>query len=263
MDPFLLRVALSFALGGLAVALFTTAAERLGSHVGGLLLSFPVKVTIALVLIAMNEGVDVASQAAGAVPLGLGINLVFLMATALLVRRYAPWPAMIGALGIWLVVGIVGVLWVPGVAPWDVLAFLVPYAIGLAILPRHAGAKPRKREGDVFGVAGMLTRAAGAGTIVALAVVLARVGGPLLGGLASVFPSGWITTMVILTREHGPEFTGATVRVMVAGSVAPVGFGLSVWWLYPTIGVLGGTLAALGVALALSLLVGWTLRRAT
>lgn len=263
MDAFWLRVALSFVLGGITVALFTTAAERLGSRVGGLLLSFPVKVTIALVLIGLNEGVDVASEAAGAVPLGLGINVVFLAATTILVQRMPAWPALAGALAIWLCVGLLGVLFVPARAPLDVLAWLVPTAIALAILPRGAGAMPRKREGQRFGAWGLVSRALGAGTIVALSVVLARYGGPVLGGLASVFPSGWITSMAILTRHHGPAFTAATVRVMVAGSAAPTGFGLAVWLLYPRLGVLGGTLAAIGCALAISGAVALALSAAT
>lgn len=260
MEAFWLRVVLSFSLGGLAVALFTTAAERLGSRVGGLLLSFPVKVTIALVLIGLNEGVDVASEAAGATPLGLGVNLVFLAATALFVRRLDPWPALAAAIAVWLAVGLLAILLVPARAPWVALAWILPATVALLVVPRAPGVRPRRREGDTFGVPGLLARAAGAGTIVALSVVLARYGGPVFGGLAAVFPSGWITTMVILTRHHGPDFTAATVRVMVAGSLAPVAFGLAVWRLYPTLGVLGGTLASMAIALVASLCVAVFLR---
>ncbi|HUR69417.1 MAG TPA: DUF3147 family protein [Candidatus Thermoplasmatota archaeon] len=259
MDAFWLRVALSFVLGGLAVALFTTAAERMGSRVGGLLLSFPVKVTIAMVLIGLNEGADVSAHAATAIPLGIGINLVFLAATAVTVRRAEPWPAMMAALGVWLVAGIAAILFLPQGILWSLAAWVVPTAIALWLLRRAPHAKPRERKGARFGLLGLLSRAAGAGTIVALAVVLARIGGPLLGGLASVFPSGWMTTMVILTRHHGPDFTAATVRVMVAGSAAPVVFGIVVWLAYPAWGVWLGSLAAIGAALVVSLSVAGAL----
>lgn len=260
MDAFWLRVSLSFVLGGLTVALFTTAAERLGSRVGGLLLSFPVKVTIAMVLIGLNEGAGVAAAAAAAIPLGIGINVVFLGAVALLVHRLEPWPAMAVALAAWLGAGVLGVLFAPATLPWTALAWIVPAGLALSLIPSATDARPKKRSGDTFGVLGLLSRAAGAGTVVALAVLLARYGGPLLGGLASVFPSGWITTMVILTRHHGPRFTAATVRVMVAGSVAPVAFGYAVWLAYPTLGVGLGTLLAIGVALLASLAVAAWLR---
>jgi len=260
LDVFALRVALSFVLGGLSVALFTAAAERLGSRVGGLLLSFPVKVTIAMALIGLNEGASVAAAAATAIPLGIGINLVFLGATALLVRRFEARLAVAAALGVWLAGGILAILFVPARLPWSALAWIVPAALALALIPRAAGARPSKRSGDTFGVLGLLTRAAGAGTIVALAVVLARYGGPLLGGLASVFPSGWITTMVILTRHHGAAFTGETVRVMVAGSTAPVAFGYVIWWTFPILGVALGSAAAVCAALTVSLTLAAGLR---
>lgn len=261
MDAFTLRVILSFVLGGLAVALFTAAAERFESRVGGLLLSFPVKVTIALLLIGLNEGAAVASAAAAATPLGLGINLVFLLATALFVQRLPAWPALAAAGFVWLAVGAAAVVLVPPALAAALAAWLAAWLVGLALLRRARPARPRRREGDTFGVLGLLTRAVGAGTIVALAVVLARVGGPLLGGLASVFPSGWITTMVILTRQHGPAFTAATVRVMVAGSVAPTIFGVVVWASYPAWGVWVGTASAIGAALVASLILAWVLRR--
>ena len=86
--------------------------------------------------------------------------------------------------------------------------------------------------------------------------------GPVLGGLAAVFPSGWITSMVILTRDHGADFTAATVRVIVAGSAAPVAFGVASWLMLPAYGVLWGTLAPIGIALAVSLVVAGALRLA-
>lgn len=256
MDAFALRVALSVVLGGLAVALFTTAAERLGSRVGGLLLSFPVKVTLAMVLIGLNEGADFAARAAVEIPAGLGANVVFLAATALLVRRLAPWPALLCALALWAVAGVLVVLRPAHTLGEALLYWVAPAGVALALfhaLPNVRGDR-RPKAADRFGWRGVLTRAAGAGAIVGLSLVLARVAGPVLGGLASVFPSGWITSMVILTRNHGPEFTGATVRVMVAGSLAPVAFGVLVALAYPAWGIAWGTLVAIAGAVAASLL---------
>lgn len=262
MDAFVLRVALSVVLGGLAVAVFTTAAERVGSRVGGLLLSFPVKVTIAMVLIGLNEGAGFAARAAVQIPGGLGVNVVFLAATALLMRRFAPWPALVGALSVWLLAGLLAVLRPAGSLLEAVLYWLAPAALALVLLHGVAGIRGDRRAKavDRFGWWGLLSRAAGAGAIVGLSLVLARYGGPVLGGLASVFPSGWITTMLILTRQHGADFTAATVRVMIAGSVAPVLFGVMVALLYPAWGIALGSLAAVGVAALASVAVMGALR---
>lgn len=264
MDAFALRLLLSFVLGGATVALFTSIAERRGSRLGGLLLSFPVKVVISLVLIALNEGVAFAAEAAVAVPAGMAVNIVFLAGTALLVRRLRPWPAIVSALALWLLAGLFVVL-VPASHPGISLAYWA-LAAGAALgllsrVPGLRGDRRAKRDPGGFGLAGLLARAAGAGAVVALSVVIAHYGGPVLGGLAAVFPSGWITTMVILTRKHGPDFTGATTRVMIAGSAAPAAFGLGVAFLYPVLGVLFGTLVSILAAAAVSLSVGWALSR--
>ena len=261
---FWLRLALSFVLGGLAVAVFTTIAERRGSRLGGLLLSFPVKVVVSLVLIGLNEGVAFAAAASAAVPAGIGVNLVLLAATALLAQRLAPTRALVGGIAIWGVAAAL-VVWrpVPGgfasMALWGVAVL-----VGLLLVGRIPGVRGDRRgaKRDArMGLSGMLARAAGAGSIVALAVLLARVGGPVLGGLASVFPSGWLTTMFLLVRHHGPSFTAATTRVMIAGSLAPALFGLVAWLALPSAGLVGGLLLGLAAAGAASLLVGWTLAR--
>lgn len=257
-----MRVAISVLVGGLAVALFTTAAERVGSRVGGLLLSFPVKVTVALALIGLNEGASFAAEAAVQVPAGLGVNAVFLVATALLVRRFAPRRALALALAVWLVAAVAVVAWPPRSLAASVAVWLACAGGGLALLAGRAAFRGdrRARVEERFGWRALLSRAAGAGAIVGLSLVLARLGGPVLGGLASVFPSGWITTMVILSHRHGADFTGATVRVMLAGSLAPVLFGVVVALGYPAWGVALGTVAGMGAALATSLLVMGALR---
>lgn len=265
MDPFLLRLALSFVLGGLAVAVFTTLAETRGSRLGGLLLSFPVKVVIALAFIGLNEGAAFAAKAAFSVPAGLGVNVVFLAAAAFLVRRFPPWPALAGALAAWAVAALAVVLLPPTGAVSSLVLWAGPTFLALFLLSRLPGLRHDRRPAAAakarFGWAGLLSRAAGAGAVVAASVLLARVAGPVLGGLAAVFPSGWITSMVILTRHHGPDFTGATVRVMVWASAAPTVFGLVAGLAMARWGVLAGVVGGLVAAAATSAGVAAWLRR--
>ena len=248
---FALRVAIAFVIGGLAVAAFTEVAERRGSRLGGLLLSFPVKVVVSLLLIALNEGDAFAAEAAAATPAGIGVNLVLLIATALLARRLPAWPALMGGVAIWLAAATALVLFEPG-SPFVGFALWGAFVtVGLVLLDRVPGVhgdRRSKRDPGKFGIPGLLTRAAAAGTVVAGAVVLARVSGPLVGGLASVFPSGWLTTRYLLVRRHGPEFTAATTRVMVAGSVAPALFGVVAALAIAPLGIWLGLVAGLAAA---------------
>jgi hypothetical protein len=161
----------------------------------------------------------------------------------------------VGALALWLAAGVWVVTHPATTLAASVLTWVATATVSLAVLafvPNARGERKPTKAVDTFGWRGLLSRAAGAGAIVGLSVVLARVAGPVLGGLASVFPSGWITTMVILTRNHGADFTGATVRVMIAGSLAPVLFGVVCALAFPAWGVVLGTLAGIGVALLAS-----------
>ena len=263
MDAYAWRLALSFLVGGGTVAAFTTLAERGSARVGGLLLSFPVKVTVSLVLIALNEGVLFAARSATAVPAGIGVNVVFLVATALLVRRAAPWPALVGALAIWAAAGLAVILWLPEGLSWSLLAWAAFALAGLALLARvpsrRVARSPRPPAPLVWWK--LVGRALGAGAVVAGSIVVAHEGGPILGGLASVFPSGFLTTMVILTRRHGADYTASTVRVMVAGTTAPALFGAAIAFAYPAWGLVWGTLASLALAASVSLGIGWLLKR--
>lgn len=263
MDAYALRLAVSFVLGGLAVATFTTAAERLGSRLGGLLLSFPVKVVISLVFIALGEGLAVASASAQAVPAAMGANVAFLGATALFARRLRPDGAVAAGLATWLLVATAIVL----VPARGVLAAFATWAVLAAasfLLLQRAGARGARKAKDPgrFTWRGLLSRTLGAGLVVAGSVWIAHAGGAYLGGLAAAFPSGFITTMVILTRRHGPEFTAITARTMIAGSLAPTLFAIVVALTIERAGLLASILAGLAVAGAASACVGWALARA-
>lgn len=262
---FLERLALSFVIGGAAVALFTTAAERYGSRFGGLLLSFPVKVTLSLILIALQEGAGPASVSAAVVPMGLAANVAFLVVTVLALRRIPRGPALALGMAGWLAFALLTVLAFPSTPLWALGVFaLVAGAgfLGLTAIPALRGTHHRKGQ-HVFNGWRVVRRGLAAGLMVALTLVIARYGdliapglGPVLAGVMAVFPSGFFTTMVVLSREQGPDFTGATARTMIAGSAAPVSFGLVVALTLAPWGVLASILAGLATAGAVSASVG-------
>lgn len=264
-EAFALRLVLSFVIGGGSVALFTAVAESQGSRLGGLLLSFPIKVVVSLALIAANEGSAFAAQTAEAVPAGIAINVVFLAGTALLARRLRPLAAVSAGLALWAAAGAALVFGVPspglsaGLLLWAVAAM-----VGILLLDRVPGVRGNRRavrRTGSFGVRGLLARALGAGTAVALAVLLARLAGPFVGGLASVFPSGFLTAMLILLYRQGPQFAATTARVMVAGSAAPALFGVAVALSIASVGPVLAMVVGLATAAAASAAVAGILAR--
>lgn len=260
---FLLRLVVAFVVGGLAVALFTAAAERHGSRLGGLLLSFPVKVVASLLLIGWSEGATFAASTAAAVPAGIAINVVFLGSAALLALRWPARRALAAGLSLWFVAGVlVLVARPPGGVATLLLLWAAAALAALWLLDRVPGARGDRRSSrgsDGFGARGLAARALGAGSVVAASVLLARIVGPFAGGLMSVFPSGFLTSLYILLSRHGPQFTAATARVMVAGSAAPALFGASASLLVARVGLLSGLGLALALATLTSMGIGWAL----
>src|SRR5581483_10278671 len=174
-------LALSFVVGGGTVAAFTTVAERGNPRVGCLLLSFPVKVTVALVLIALNEGVAFAARSATATPAGMAANVVFIAATALLVRRLAPWPAIAAALALWAAAGLAIVLWLPDGLLWSFPLWAVTAVAALLLLARlpRVRAAPGPARAAPLSWWKLVGRAVGAGVVVAGSIVVAHYGGPI------------------------------------------------------------------------------------
>ena len=264
-EAFALRLVVSFVIGGGSVALFTAIAEAQGSRLGGLLLSFPIKVVVSLALITANEGLAFAAQTARAVPAGIAINVVFLAGTALLARRLPPLVAVAAGLALWAAgaAALVFALPAPGLVG-GMLLWSAAAVAGVLLLDRVPGVRGNRRavkRSGSFGIRGLLGRAIGAGAAVAFAVLLARVAGPFVGGLASVFPSGFLTAMIILLYRQGPQFAATTARVMVAGSAAPALFGLAAALALPAVGLPLGLTLALATAAAASAAVAFVLAR--
>ena len=91
-----------------------------------------------------------------------------------------------------------------------------------------------------------------AGLMISVSVVGASLGGATLGGILSVFPAIFTSTMVILYIRQGSEFTGATGSTMVLGSANVVVYSLVVYMTYPDLGLVLGTVTALAVSYAWS-----------
>jgi hypothetical protein len=82
------------------------------------------------------------------------------------------------------------------------------------------------------------------GGIIALAVVIAKFMGPVLGGIFSVFPALFLSTMLIYTFEHGAEYAGAMAKTMSIGGTSVVVYAFAGHFLFPVYGMALGSLIA-------------------
>jgi hypothetical protein len=84
--------------------------------------------------------------------------------------------------------------------------------------------------------------------------------GTILSGIFSVFPAIFLSTMLISLREHGSQFTAAMAKGMIYGSPSVAIYAVGIYFFYPLVGILVGTISAFVVALVVTLIL-FTLRK--
>jgi len=91
----------------------------------------------------------------------------------------------------------------------------------------------------------VLGRAFFSGIMIAFAVFMSRIGGPIFGGIFSAFPAVFISILIISYKSRGMDFSRAMTKpLMTTGMLSIVAYGTAVRFLYPSFGLIAGTLGA-------------------
>jgi uncharacterized membrane protein (GlpM family) len=248
-ELFLLKLLLSFLVGGLFVSACTVAAERFGTNVGGIIGGFPSTIAVTLLFIGVTSSPEALTDVTDVVPLVVGFNGLFLVSFAILARR-GLFRGLGGGLLVWFVLSFGAVLSGFRSFPASVLTFAALLAFAYYLLqhrlklPVHGESRVRPSAGQIAG------RAAFSGSIIALAVYLNRTAGPVVGGLFAVFPAAFVSTLVIASRARGVEFARTLTKpMMISGMINVVVYGICVRYFYPTMGLTLGTAGALAISL--------------
>lgn len=246
MDPaFWLKLALSFIVGSLWVTLTTLSAERFGSRVGGLIGGLPSTVVIALLFIGFTQSPQVAAQATTVMPIAQGLNGLFVLTFMSLVRR-GVWVGILGALLVWFVQSLILYLldiqsiWL-SLTGWLVLLIFCYW-----VLERWMKVTSRRKVQASYPSFQIIWRAVFGGAVIAWAVFMGKIGGPLLGGIFGSFPAMFLSTLVITSITGGPDFSRSVGKaLLISGLINVPVYEIVVRLLYPTIGLGFGTIFAL------------------
>jgi len=93
------------------------------------------------------------------------------------------------------------------------------------------------------------------GAVIAMTVILARVLGPVFGGVVAAFPAILLLTLAINLYHHGKEFSAAVIKALIPGAISFVVFGAAVRYSYVPFGIWIGTIVSVCCALASSIVV--------
>jgi uncharacterized membrane protein (GlpM family) len=244
-SSFWIKLLLGFIVGSLWISLTTISAERFGSKVGGLIGGLPSTVVIALLFIGLTQSPQAAAQATTIMPLAQGLNGLFVLTFILLIPR-GLWLSLACALLLWffqstlLYLMDIQLFWV-SILGWLILLVFCYLASGKWMKIPSQGSNVIS-----YPPIQLVWRALLGGGVIALAIFMGKVGGPLLGGIFSSFPAMFLSTLVITSLAAGPNFSRSVGKsLLISGLVNVPLYEIMIRFLYPTVGLGVGTLLAL------------------
>jgi Protein of unknown function (DUF3147) len=242
---FWLKLSASFMVGSLWVTLSTLSAERFGSKVGGLIGAFPSTVVITLLFIGLTQSPQIATQATTVMPLAQGMNGLVVLTFMILIPR-SFWQGLFGALAVWFLQSFllytlnIRVLWI------SILGWLSLLGFCYWVLEKQIKVPSQGRINIVYTTSRIIWRALFGGAVIAWAVLMGKLGGPLLGGIFGSFPALFLSNLIITYQSAGPGFSRSVGKsLLISGLINVPLYEIEVRLLFPTLGLGYGTMLAL------------------
>jgi hypothetical protein len=252
-NTFWLKLSLGFFVGSLWVTLATFSAERFGSKVGGLIGGLPSTVVIALLFIGFTQSPMVAAQATTVMPLAQGMNGLFIIVFILLIPYGLKMALPVSRL-VWF--GLATFLYLLNLL--NLLSFLISVigwlsllAFCYIVLEKWMEIPSRSQQGITYPPSQLIWRALFGGAVISFAVLMGKIGGPLLGGIFGSFPAIFLSTLVITSYIGGAAYSKPVGKsLLVSGLINVPLYEIMVRYLYPSVGL------ALGTTIAVVLSIG-------
>ena len=245
-SSFWLKLALGFFVGSLWVTLTTISAERFGSKIGGLIGGLPSTVVIALLFIGYTQSPTIAAQATTVMPLAQGLNGLFII-TFILLSTGGLKLAVPGSLLIWFILA--GLLYLLNLQNFliSILGWLILLTFCYLVVEKWMKIDSRGKQEYTYPRSQLIWRALFGGVVISFAVLMGKIGGPLLGGIFGSFPAMFLSTLVITHHVGGAAYSHPVGKsLLVSGLINVPLYEIMVRYLYPSVGlILGTTLAVL------------------
>ena len=241
---FLFKLVVTFLVGSLWLTGATILAERFGSKIGGVIAGMPSTIVIALFFIGWTQTPVAASQATVVVPLIMGINGIFILTYAFLVRQSFP-LALLASLFVWSCFSFALVLIHFNNFGLSLLGFLGLLLVSYIVMEYVLRVKSLAGRNTPLSFSNVLMRGLVSGVIITLAVAFAKLGGPLLGGVFASFPAVFLSTMILTYFAQGRVFSVSVMKtLLLSGTINTTVYASAVRFLYPLLGLIGGTISS-------------------
>jgi hypothetical protein len=249
MDLFIIKLILSFFIGAIWITSVTVISEKFGTKLGGVLGGLPSTCLIALFFIGWTQSPSIASQATSIMPFVNGVDAMFIVVFVFL-GGFNFYLGLFGCLLFWLVSSFSMIYLGFDNFGIGVITCIILTIIAYYLVEKKLNVKSIDKKEMHYTIGQILFRALLSGSVIALAVFLAKVGGPLMGGAFSQFPALYSATIIITYLAHGKEFSFAMMKaLLVSASVNVLVFTIAVRYLYLYVGLVYGTILAFLISL--------------
>lgn len=255
MDAFLLKLTLSFIAGGLWITIATILAEKFGTKLGGIMAGIPSTIVISIFFIGWTQSTAAASESLGVAPTILAIAALFALSYVFFLR-YSSRLAIPLALLVWFALSLSVVYF-----GFDDFAYGAFLSILMLFLSHYLFEKvlnvPSESQRPIsYSPPQLLFRAIVSGTIISSAVLLAKLGGPILGGTFSAFPAVMLSTMIIAQKAHGPRYSAALLKTLtITAMLSVLVYIIAARYAYLYLDLVEATVLAFAASLAASYLI--------
>ena len=244
---FLSELILAFTVGSIWVTVSTIIAERLDTRWGGFIGGLPSTVVVALFFIGWTQSPMVAVQSTTVIPIISGVDAFFVITFILLSRNF--YYALCGSLSVWAILSL-GIVYFKLSFLVSLTGCLTFLGVSYCILKAKLNTKSIFQEKIRYTVPQLLFRALLSGSIIVFAVLMAKIGGPLLGGMFAAFPAIFLSAIIIIYKAHGREFSNALMKVlMVSGCLNVVVYSIGVRYLILPLGIKYGTVMSFVISI--------------
>ncbi|MCK5076811.1 MAG: DUF3147 family protein [Calditrichia bacterium] len=244
---FFIKVVISFIVSGIWIAAATLFAERFGSKIGGLFSNLPSNILISLLFIALVNDVNYVVNAVPGIPIGMAINTLFLFFFVILLP-YGLVISTIVSLTIWFLFASLASFLNFTNFFINVIIYLIITLIAFLVLEKIIKMPSVKKSTKKYTKIQMLLRVIFAGSTVSSVIIISKFFNPYIVGIFSTFPAVLLSTMVILTINQNKEFAQATGKILILSSSNIVIYGLAVYFTYPILGIVYGTIISFIIA---------------
>ncbi len=178
-------------------------------------------------------------------PLAQGLNGLFIITFLLLIQR-GLWSGLLGALLVWLIQSTllyllnIHLFWI------SVVGWLLLLCFCYVALEKWMRIPSREKLEVFYPPSQLIRRAVFGGAVIALAVFMGKLGGPLLGGISGSFPAMFLSTLVITYHYGGQDFSRSVGKsLLISGLINVPLYEIVVRFLYPAVGLGYGTTLAI------------------